>query len=200
MGFSRAVAFAAVGLPIAWFWPMPVDLRTSPAGATLRIDGTIRGQSTLHLKLRPGEHRVEISKTGYASSSQVLNVRRWPSGLLNARLRSVEFELKPLPTLASLSIRGGVPGTEVRIDGKPAGTFAADGSFLNQEVWPGRHEIQLSARRFKSKPIYSDFKAGAPVVISEAMSGIVHGSRAAKCGSGRCPRHLLAFRGHDSDG
>lgn len=177
---AAAVGFvsAAVALLAAWPWSTSIDLRTKPPGATLRIDGVVRGQTNLRVKLRPGAHQIEVSKSGYLTATHGLQVLRWPGTLWSARQPSVEFALTPASP--SLVIRGGVPGGEVRIDGRPAGRVGTDGSFSSDNVSPGPHEIQLSAAGYRSKRIQRSFKAGVPVMIAgadaclERSTGSVH--------------------------
>lgn len=46
--------------------PARLEIITSPAGARVRVDGELRGESPLSLNLPPGTHRVELVAEGHA--------------------------------------------------------------------------------------------------------------------------------------
>ena len=112
------------------------------------------------------EHVIKISKEGFQDEPAVKIVVK------KSEEARVEFRLRPLPTQSSLSIRGSVPGAEVRVDQALVGTVQDDGSFSYEAVSPGEHEIELRARRYKTKQIRSAFRAGSSVVIGGAEAAL----------------------------
>ncbi|MBS3175557.1 PEGA domain-containing protein [Candidatus Woesearchaeota archaeon] len=60
-----------------------------PSGATVTIDGTVKGSTPLELKLRPGSYSLQISRIGYNTRIQNVNVEV-------AETTFVQTELMPL--------------------------------------------------------------------------------------------------------
>ncbi|MCZ6499432.1 MAG: PEGA domain-containing protein [Gammaproteobacteria bacterium] len=69
-----------------------VDIRSEPAGATIKIDGTDRGQTNLQLQLSALPHLVEFSKPGYAPYYARVTPRPGFEQQLIARLKTLEQE------------------------------------------------------------------------------------------------------------
>ncbi len=67
-----------------------VDIRSEPAGATIKIDGVERGQTNLQLQLSALPHLVEFSKPGYAPYHARVTPRPGFEQQLVARLRTLE--------------------------------------------------------------------------------------------------------------
>jgi len=140
---------------------------TGESGVHVVVDGKEQHNLTqggqLHIaNLAVSSHTVRVFKEGFQEEAPAqVAVNKGEE----ARL---EFRLKPLPTQSSLSIRGAPPGAEVRIDHNLAGTVQADGTFSNEGIAPGQHDIEIRARRFKTKEIRPSFRAGVPVVIAGA--------------------------------
>ena len=67
-----------------------VDIRSEPAGATIKIDGVERGQTNLKLQLSALPHLVEFSKPGYAPYHARVTPRPGFEQQLVARLRTLD--------------------------------------------------------------------------------------------------------------
>lgn len=60
---------------------------SDPAGATVYVDGTLRGTAPLILeRLEPGDHRVKVSKEGYLENSRLVSVRGGEAEAVEVRL------------------------------------------------------------------------------------------------------------------
>jgi TonB family protein len=74
------------------------DILSTPFGAAVLLDGTRVGETPLiDLKVRPGNHRVDVEKEGYESWSGALAVQAGKKGRVDAELKAV---VKPTPTPA----------------------------------------------------------------------------------------------------
>ena len=140
---AAVLGCAAIALPIAWFGSAPVDVQTNPAGAKLRVDGIFRGQSNLHLKLRPGPHQVEIAKNGYATSSYDLQVRRWFGARLNVSLQTLQpAAAETAADLAALRIATDLSKGELQID-NAAPVPLEDGQISLDHLPGGSHTFYI---------------------------------------------------------
>jgi len=80
----------------------------------------------------------------------------------------LEFKLRPLPRVATLSISGGPPGAQVLLDGQAVGTIQNDGSFHHAGIGPGEHQIELRRERFAPRLLRRTFTEGQAVELSGA--------------------------------
>jgi serine/threonine protein kinase len=85
------VASAALAFTL---WPTPgvvLEVTTEPSGATVFVDGTAMGVSTLRTEFAPGEHFVRVQLAGFESSERSIVLER------DADEAALTFALEPLP-------------------------------------------------------------------------------------------------------
>ena len=80
----------------------------------------------------------------------------------------VAFQLKPIPAISMLRVTGGIPGTQVVVDGKPLGTTGQDGSLPASQLPPGSHTVILRKDTYKPKTFELNFAAGKDVTLTGA--------------------------------
>src|SRR5207244_3246003 len=68
--------------------------------------------------------------------------------------------------MASLSIEGAIPGTEVFIDQASAGIVQPDGRYSFATLSPGDHQIELRKDGYKPSRLQKHFDGGSNVAIS----------------------------------
>ena len=125
---------------------------------------TRRGQ--VRITREPKEYRVRVVKEGFQEEpEQVARIRKGEESKL-------EFKLRPLPVVASLSIRGATPGAQVLLDQNPIGTVQPDGRFSSSGVSPGEHTIELRKDKFKPRQIRRAFTAGQTVQLTESEAAL----------------------------
>ena len=105
---------------------------------------------------------VEIPRTPYLVSG----VKLYTKKLKIEQIDAVELigELQ-----ATLSISAAPPGSQVFLDGKPAGATAADGSF-SATVLPGSHQVRLTAAGYPDWAQDVTLKADSTVNLDARMS------------------------------
>ena len=64
------------------------------------------------------------------------------------------------PKIAMLHVAGGIPGTQLVVDGKPTGMVGQDGSLRTIEVSPGSHRVQLRRDEYKPRTFELNFSGG----------------------------------------
>jgi len=115
VSLTQAAPQAAIRLPLPAARPTPpavglADVRSTPPGAVVTINGKRAGESPLMgVKLKPGTHRVELSKPGHESHSETLKV------VAGQRIQ-VAALLKPIPATPTPPPKPKVDTTRVYLE------------------------------------------------------------------------------------
>ena len=140
------------------------------------LNGKLQRQLTQAGQLRlpnvePKDYVVQVSKSGFQDPPhQEIRIRKGEQA-------RVVFNLQPQPSLsssrlASLTIRGGAPGTAVLVDQTPVGTIQPDGTLFVSTVNPGDHTIELRKDRFQPRQFRKHFVAGGAVSLAAADAAL----------------------------
>ena len=124
--------------------------------------GRIQNGSMYLSNLMPGKYRVRVEAEGYeAMPERIVEVRKGSIG--------ESFKLTALPRWATLDVAGVPPHTQIQIDGSPAGTADAEGSFISGRVAEGQHTIEfINPPQYKSKRLTRTFQARETVALTAA--------------------------------
>ena len=137
---------------------------------TILLDGkpyrrkTARGRILLYLA--PGPVKVGVQKEGFVSPPEQT------VAVVKGQQASVEFALQPLPKTASLRIRNGVAGAEVRLDGEKIGEISSSGELLVANIKPGRHKVELRKDNYEPRTIEERWQEGQTVEIPGALESL----------------------------
>ncbi len=119
---------------------------------------TDRGQVRIPLKV--GEYEIRVHKAGFIDPpSQTVDIKK-------AEETAVEFRLQPVPEVATLQIKGALPGTMVFVDKDFAALIGADGNSNITNVKPGDHIVELRRDQALPKRFERIFHTGDMVVLS----------------------------------
>jgi len=91
-----------------------VDIASTPAGATIRVDGAEKGVTPVTVDIDEGQHEIEASLAGYVTETRFLNVARDKAAVLALIVlnRNPGFiRVKTEPAGASILIDGEYRGT-----------------------------------------------------------------------------------------
>jgi serine/threonine-protein kinase len=139
-----------------------VLIHTGEDDVTVEVDGkptkrkTRGGQVLVNLGVK--QHSIRVFKNGFLDEpAQTVEVKKGEEAKL-------EFHLRPVPTVAGLTIHGAAPGLQVTLDQKHVGTVANDGSLSLPGIAPGNHTIDLSDGR-RHKQFVKDLKAGETLIL-----------------------------------
>jgi hypothetical protein len=134
-------------------------------GAEVYINGklyrrkTERGQIRIP-NLNVGEYTIRVHKQGFIDPPpETVQVKK-------AEETPVEFHLQPLPEIATLEIKGALPGTMVYVDNQLAAAIAADGVANISNVKPGDHIVELRRDQALPKRFERTFHPGDVAVLS----------------------------------
>ncbi len=138
-------------------------VRSSPAGASVAVDGTPRGTTPLTLRdLTLGTRTVVISRPGYRAVERSITLTA------DRPSRSLEVQLtpsnpparaaRPTPpvTTATLVIESRPSGASITLDGKPVGTTP----LTLESIAPGKHSVRLELIGHLPVTIAAEVKAG----------------------------------------
>jgi hypothetical protein len=119
---------------------------------------TDRGQVRIPLKV--GEYTIRAHKAGFIDPPPADVVVK------KAEEAPVEFRMQAVPEIATLQIKGALPGTMVYVDKDVAAVIAADGNANISNVKPGEHTIELRRDQALPKRFQRAFHTGDVVVLS----------------------------------
>ncbi len=114
---------------------IPLEIRSTPPGARILIDGEEKGRTPLTVPLPAGRYRLVLEKPGYHSWEGSLKVREKFSKPLNIRLP---------PVTVFVSVKTEPSGAVLYLDNEPMGTTP-----LRVRVPVGRHSIRLEKENFE---------------------------------------------------
>jgi len=119
---------------------------------------TDRGQVRIPLKV--GDYTIRVHKPGFIDPApQTISVKK-------AEESAVEFRLELAPEIATLQIKGALPGTMVYLDRELAAVIGNDGNANISTVKPGVHAIELRREQAVPKRFDRTFHTGDVVVLS----------------------------------
>ena len=134
------------------------DVQVSLDGKPVRA-GTRHGQLRIP-NLPAKQYVVSVAKDGFQPvPEQRVNVAKGDEA-------KVAFQLKPVPAIAALHLAGGLPGTQVVLDGKPVGTVGQDGTMQAVQVPAGSHSVVLRRDDYRAKTFQLNFAGGKDVTLS----------------------------------
>jgi eukaryotic-like serine/threonine-protein kinase len=190
LGILSAVAVLLVLLGVAWFMrkkPAPavppepstsanlkVNLRSTPAGAQITVNGEACGTSTCELSLAPGNYKAEARLADYQSAATTFTISA-------GQTEAPEVTLTLLPPPAMLSISTDLSDGSVQVDNAPAGQIQ-NGDIEIAKLTPAPHTIFVQNGPFSSK-FSVEIADGALPKISKLQTNAMHGLAVAHSGS-----------------
>ena len=111
-------------------------------------------EGTLRIPLDARKYQIHLEKKGYQSSEpQEVEIKK------NQETR-LSIDLQPSEEKAFLSVRGGVPGTKISVDGKSVGTVDDNGKFYSTGVAPGPHTVMLEKDGYEPRKLETTVRSG----------------------------------------
>jgi hypothetical protein len=119
---------------------------------------TDNGQVRIPLKV--GQYTIRVHKQGYIDPPpQSVAVQK-------AEEAPVQFRLQPAPEIATLDIKGALPGTMVYIDKDLAASIGPDGAAHISNVKPGDHIVELRRDQALPKRFERTFRTGDVALLT----------------------------------
>ena len=141
-----------------------VIVMTGQDGADVYIGNTLYRRKTEHgqvrIPLKVGEYAIRVHKAGFIDPPpETVSVKK-------AEESAIEFKLEPAPEIATLEIKGALPGTMVYLDKDLAAVIGSDGNANISTVKPGEHTVELRREQALPKKFDRTFRTGDTVVLS----------------------------------
>ena len=152
---------------------LSVRIRTSPPGATIRINNEVRGVSNLQLDLPAGNYQVEADLNGYQSAKASLEAK---SGSSDA----VDLTLQPALPMVKLSSDTGVG--KVMLDDLPPVDLAGEQRTL-EDIGAGEHKLKFEGPQGSASFSFSTSPGNPPAVTGPIAANRVVAVVVANLGS-----------------
>ncbi len=141
-----------------------VTITTKQDGVGVFIDDKPYRRKTEHgqlrIPLKVGQYVIHVHKDGFIDPPpQSITVKKGEETELS-------FRLEQLPTLATLQLRGGIPGTAVYVDKEQVATLGVDGSATVSTIKSGDHTVELRLDGSLPKKFQREFQAGQTVSLN----------------------------------
>jgi hypothetical protein len=141
-------------------------VRSTPAGARVRVDGRVRGRTPLVLRDMPLRVvRVTLERDGFTSDDRrVALTAAQPTVTIDARLASAAPPA-PAATTGTLVIESRPAGATVFLNGRAVGTTPVS----VPETAPGTHRIRLEMAGFNPWVTTAAVQAGARTRVAASL-------------------------------
>lgn len=151
-------------------------VRSTPAGATVTIDGADRGRTPVALRdLSLGTRHVVVTRPGFTPAERRITLTA------DRPSRSIEVTLSPLgasrpaparprnaaAAVGTLLVESRPPGAAVTIDGRPSGTTP----LTLGSVTPGVHTVLIELVGYRPVTTTVEVKAGARARVAASLVG-----------------------------
>ena len=158
--FSIAVVLTLLASTVSAQRPIPVNITTTPPGATVFVDTpespSIGVTPLSRVRIPRGNHTLIFRLENHSEARLPINVRRWNE--------SFTQELRALGVIAISAGTPEVTGAEVRVDGVPQGAVP-----VRMNVEPGRHLIQIGQEGFVTFSQWADVAGGQVMTLPVMM-------------------------------
>jgi len=143
-----------------------IQVMTGEDGADIYIEDVLFRRKTEHgqvrISIRAGRYPIRVHKDGFLDPpTQWIEVQK-------GDVTQATFELSPVGNIASLQIRGALPGTTAYIDHDFVAAIGPDGAAKISNIKPGDHSIELRHDLAVTKRLQRTFHAGEVLTLSGA--------------------------------
>ncbi|KAF5417032.1 MAG: hypothetical protein C5S38_02260 [Candidatus Methanophagaceae archaeon] len=141
-----------------------VQVTSSPSGASVYLDGTYKGTTTLTINgVSPGKHTIRVSREGCEDRSTSVQVTAGDTAYV-----SMTLSCPPAPKNGYIRVTSSPSRAEVRMDGAYKGTT----SVTISNVPPGRHRIMLSLSGYHSRSQDVEVSAGSTSYVDTTLEPV----------------------------
>jgi eukaryotic-like serine/threonine-protein kinase len=166
---------------------VPVEIRTDPPGASVRIGERSCLTPNCRFDLKPGQYQIEARLNGYKPAEQSLTVDS------TRQLPPINLLMQPVPPPAQprgakpaatgkLIVNAGVPDALVFVDSVPLGRTDGQGVFSAQLEAKG-HQVQVEKPGYKPQEQQVDIASSSPRRLTFKLDAVRTGVKSEKAGS-----------------
>lgn len=139
---SQTVSSASANQSVVLEAPKPIygtlDINSTPALASVKVDGKAVGETPLMTKLLEGSHRVEVTKAGYNPWSEDVAISDGKTTSVVAQLKKIPTPTTPTATQAtttSTTTSAATPATTTYRKKYKVGDYYSNGSIRGIVFW-----------------------------------------------------------------
>jgi tetratricopeptide (TPR) repeat protein len=114
---------------------MRVNVRSTPPGAVIKVNGTVCGSSNCELNLPAGDYQAQATLPGYEPANATFSVRAGSTA---------QVDLSLLPSPPRVNISTDLTEGSVQLDGAPAGQIQDSGVDV-AGITPGTHQLAIQS-------------------------------------------------------
>lgn len=140
--------------------PVAVEVRTSPPGATIRVNNQVRGSSNLRLELAPGTYQLEAVLEGYQPAQLALEVQP-------GAMAPVELTLEPVAQ--TVQVITDLEAAQATLDEQPPEPMQ-EGQLTLSSLPAGQHTIKVTDRYGEASFGFEISPGGAPLVSAPPVA------------------------------
>lgn len=140
--------------------PVALAVTTTPAGASIRVNGDPKCTANCSLDLPPGEYQVTAFLDGYVPAAAAVTI---------SPRKPANISLALSPQDQAVRIVTDLPQGKVTVDDQPAGDLQ-DGQFMLAKIAPGKHSLKISAPNGEASFQVEVAEAQLPAVIQPLQS------------------------------
>jgi len=138
-----------------------LDVRSTPTGASVYIDGTYKGVTPLMISgLSEGSHQVKLSKSGYSDHTQTVFATAGKTTIVSPTLISNR------PSTGALNVKSTPSGANVYI----GGTYKGITPLVVSELSEGSHQVRLARGGYYDHTQTVSITAGYTATVSPTLS------------------------------
>lgn len=160
VGALAVIALAIVAVTSLRKKPVPVvgavavEIRTTPSGAVVRVNGKIRGTSNFQLEEVPGTYQLEATLDGYLPVTSSVTLAK---GVTNP----IDLTLQPMSQTVRLF--SDLTEGKVVLDDQPPRDLL-DGQLTLDAVPAGKHSVKITSRGSEASFEFELVPGGVPIV------------------------------------
>ncbi len=133
-------------------------------GADIFINDKLYRRKTqagqLRIPLKVGDYLIRVHKDGFIDPPpETVSVKK-------AEETALTFKLDAVPQMATLQVKGALPGTMIYVDRDFAASIGADGNATLSNIKPGDHAVELRRDQALPKRFERTFGTGDVVLLS----------------------------------
>ena len=132
----------------------PIQIRTTPPGATIRINNEVRGTSDLEVALPEGTYQIEALLNGYAPATSSFEAKAGSPNSVDLALQSV---------LPSVRVSSDTGTGKVSFDDQ-ASMDLEGAQWSLDKITPGEHKVKFEGSQGTASFAFT-FDAGSPMVV-----------------------------------
>jgi peroxiredoxin len=139
---------------------LPFTVDTTPGGATVQVNGRTAGKTPMTLKLAPGTYKVTLIRSGYASVTRTITVKKGARASLIVKLAAATPASKPQPASVQTAPAKAAAPAKPAATAQPAPAKPAATLPFKVTSTPSGAAVQVGGKTVGKTPVTLQLAAG----------------------------------------